>query len=186
MDSGGNDRDGNGGRPGDPAPMTSELTTPSPDDGLDGGSRRGDDHDAVSAAAAAFVTAVAWGEHLLVWDLFSAEARRLVLRVAVTRGMDEQLAARLRDGTASTTERDIFLADLVNGLRADLRGADLECLQFDPPPGYDRSDPNRTRVVLMTPVVNPLLGAPLPVATIELVHERGQWRVEHLLPQAQK
>jgi hypothetical protein len=135
---------------------------------------------------ATFVAAVAWGEHLRVWELLSPEARRVVLRVAVGRGMDEALAARLRDGTAARAERDTFLTDLVNGLRADLRGNDLDALDYqpDPDPGGEIVDPDRTRVMLLAPLVSATLGAPLPVASVELVRDRGQWRVEHLLPRA--
>jgi hypothetical protein len=184
MTSAGNDHNGNGAQPGDAPPLTAAVIP-----GAEASGRRGgnvDDADQPATAAAAFVKAVAWGEHLRVWELFSIEARRLVLRVAVTRGMDEQLSARLRDGVAGSAERDIFLADLVNGLRADLRGADIDSLLFDPDPIPGPPDPNRARITLMAPVVNPILGAPLPVASMELVRERGQWRVEHLLPQAKK
>lgn len=181
----GNDHDGNGGRAGEPTPVT-----PAPSEanvqGEVGGADGGEELDEPRQTAAAFVTAVAWGEHLRVWDLFTAEARSLVLRVAVTRGMDERLAARLRDGTATNAERDTFLGDLVNGLRADLKGTDLDSLQFEPDADTGQPDPNRTRIMLMVPVVNPLLGAPLPVASIELVRDRGQWRVEHLFPRIQR
>jgi hypothetical protein len=138
------------------------------------------------ATAAAFVAAVAWGEHLRVWELLSPEARRVVLRVAVSRGMDEALSARIRDGTAGRAERDTFLTDLVNGLRADLRGNDLDALEYapDPDPYGDVVDPDRTRVLLVAPVVSAALGEPLPVASVELVRHDGQWRIEHLLPRA--
>ena len=152
----------------------------------------GDDQRSLSgspepvAAAAEFVAAVAWGEHLRVWELLSPEARRVVLRVAVGRGMDDALSARLRDGTAGRAERDAFLTDLVNGLRADLRGNDLDALNYqpDPDPYGDVVDPDRTRVLLVAPVVSAALGEPLPVASIELVRHDGQWRIEHLLPRA--
>jgi hypothetical protein len=166
--------------------VTADSTSTEAHAAGDDGGVAGSDLEDPNAAATAFVLAVAWGEHLRVWDLFTDDARNVVLRVAVTRGMDDQLAARLAAGRAATAERDIFLADLINGLRADLRGADLDALQFDPDPDDTPSDPDRTRIVLMAPVVNPLLGAPLPVATIELVRERGQWRVQHLFPQAKK
>jgi hypothetical protein len=134
--------------------------------------------------AAAFVAAIAWGEHLRVWELLSSEARRLVLRVAVTRGMDEFLAARLRDGTAVRSERDTFLTDLINGLRADLRGNDLDTLDFQADPDRERPDPDRAQVMLMAPLISAALGSSLPVASVELVREQGRWRIEHLLPRA--
>lgn len=128
-----------------------------------------------------FVAAVAWGEHLKVWDLLGPEARATVLRVAVNRGMDEALSARLRDGTATTGERDSFLGDLVNGLRTDLAGSDLDSLDYDPDPGPE--EPGQARVLLTAPMPE-ALGLPgLPVGSVELSQEGdGQWLVERLLP----
>ena len=127
----------------------------------------------------AFVGAVVWGEHLRVWELLGQEGRQAVLRVAVNHGMDEALAARLRDGTATAGELEDFLTELVNGLRADLQGNDVEGLEYelDPePPG-----PGRARVVLSTPVPAEL-GPGLPVGSAELSEEDGQWRVDRLVP----
>lgn len=139
----------------------------------------GDTPMAPDETARAFVDAVVWGEHNLVWDLLGTEARTTVLKVAVSRGMDEQLAARLRDGTASGPEREEFLADLVNGLRNDLAGNDLDNLEYE----LDTSpnEPGRARVVVQTPL-NPLLGGHLPAASVELSDEAGHWKIDRLLP----
>ena len=129
--------------------------------------------------ARAFVDAVIWGAHTLGWELLGREARTTVLKVAVNRGMDEALAARLRDGTASGPEREEFLADLVNGLRNDLAGNDLDNLEFelDTAP----NEPGRARVVVQAPL-NPLLGGYLPAASVDLADEAGRWKVDRLLP----
>jgi hypothetical protein len=129
--------------------------------------------------ARAFVDAVVWGEHRRVWDLLGLEGRTTVLKVAANRGMDEVLVARLRDGTAADGEREEFLADLVNGLRADLAGNDLDALEYelDPVAG----EPGRSRVVIQAPL-NPLLGGYLPAASVELSQESGSWKVERLVP----
>jgi hypothetical protein len=129
--------------------------------------------------ARAFVDAVVWGEHRRVWDLLGLEGRTTVLKVAANRGMDEVLVARLRDGTATDGEREEFLADLVNGLRADLAGNDLDALEYelDPVGG----EPGRSRVVIQAPL-NPLLGGYLPAASVELSQESGSWKVERLVP----
>ena len=129
--------------------------------------------------ARAFVDAVIWGEHRRVWDLLGLEGRTTVLRIAGDRGMDEALVARLRDGTAADAERDEFLGDLVNGLRADLAGNDLDTLEYE----LDTSpqEPGRARVVVHSPL--PVtLGGTLPAASVELSSEGGEWRVERLLP----
>jgi len=129
--------------------------------------------------ARAFVDAVVWGEHNRVWDLLGLEGRTTVLKVAASRGMDEVLVARLRDGTASGPEREEFLTDLVNGLRADLAGNDLDALEYelDTAP----AEPGRSRVVIQAPL-NPILGGFLPAASVELSNDAGQWKVERLVP----
>lgn len=126
-----------------------------------------------------FVDAVAWGEHRKVWDLLAAEGRDVVLNVARKRGMDEGLVARLRDGTASDGEREEFLSDLVNGLRADLAGNDLDSLEFERDAA--EGEPGQARVIVNVPL-DPTLGGVLPVATMDLSAEGGDWKVQRLIP----
>jgi hypothetical protein len=135
-----------------------------------------------------FVDAVVWGEHLRVWELLGLEARTTVLKVASNRGMDEALMARLRDGTASVAERDEFLTDLVNGLRADLSGNDLDALEYEE--DAEPPEPGRARVVISVPVAVGF-GGNLPVGSVELATEpstNGEtaWRIERLVPQVSK
>lgn len=130
--------------------------------------------------AKAFVDAVAWGEHLKVWELLSEEGRQTVLRVGAARGMDDGLAARLRDGTAATAEQGEFLADLVSGLRADLAGNDLDALQAELDP--ESSEPGRARVLLVAPLPEALNLPGLPVASVDMAEEDGGWRVDRLIP----
>ena len=129
--------------------------------------------------AKAFLDAVAWGEHLKVWELLSEEGRSTVLRVGAARGMDEGLAARLRDGTAATAEQDEFLADLVNGLRADLAGNDLDALEAEL--DAEVPEPDRARVILVAPLPEVLNLPGLPVATVDMTEEDGGWRVDRLI-----
>lgn len=127
-----------------------------------------------------FLDAVAWGEHHTIWELLGREGRTAVLRVATTRGMDEALAARLRDGVASPGDQDVFLTDLVNGLRADLAGTDLDALEIESEPGPQ--EPGRARVVLVAPVAASLGVPGLPVGSVELADEGGTWLVQRLVP----
>lgn len=140
------------------------------------------DSDPVEVARE-FIEAVTWGDHRKVWESFGLEARTAVLKVASKRGMDEGLSARLRDGTASDAERDEFLADLVNGLRSDLAGNDLDSLTFelDPSP----QEPGRARVVANVPIPPPM-GGYLPAASVELADEAGEWKVVRMVPQTSK
>ena len=133
--------------------------------------------------ARTFIEAVVWGEHSRVWELFAIEARTTVLQVASKRGMDDALAARLREGTASASEREDFLADLINGLRADLAGTNFDVLEYELDPVAP--GPAQARVVVNVPVA-PLLGAPLPVASVELSLEDGEWKVARLVPQVSR
>jgi hypothetical protein len=138
--------------------------------------------DAVDAART-FVEAVVWGDHLKVWESLGLEARTIVLKVASDRGMDEALMARLRDGTATDGERDEFLGDLVNGLRADLSGNDLDAFGYEADELFD--EPGRARVVVTVPAP-PMMGRDLPVASVELDSESGDWRVVRMVPQSTK
>ncbi|MGI8937569.1 MAG: hypothetical protein ACR2JF_05010 [Iamia sp.] len=142
--------------------------------------------------ARSFVEAVAWGEHRRVWALLSAEGRRLVLDVAGRRGMDAALVGQLRAGTADEPAWASFLVDLVNGLRMDLRGTDLDHVAYEAaaaPPG-GRTAPDGVHAHTWVTIVEPpgaslaaLGGIALPVATVELSDEEGTWRVTRLVPQ---
>jgi hypothetical protein len=144
--------------------------------------------DSALDTAREFVDAVVWGEHRKMWDLLGFEARTTVLKVASDRGMDEALAARLRDGTASDGERDEFLADLINGLRSDLAGNDLDALEYEE--DTTPQEPGRARVVVTVPVAIGF-GGNLPVASVELATEsstsgEAEWRIQRLVPQVSK
>lgn len=143
----------------------------------------GTDGGGAVEVAREFVTGIVWGEHRTVWNLLAAEGRAKVLSVAANRGMDEGLSARLREGTASESETNDFLTDLVNGLRADLAGNDLDNLLYEPAPG--QVEAGRAKVVMLVPL-HPPLGGTLPVGTVELINENGTWRVERLVPLVSK
>ncbi|HSH23564.1 MAG TPA: hypothetical protein VK975_05830, partial [Acidimicrobiales bacterium] len=108
-----------------------------------------------------------------------------VLRVGAARGMDEGLVARLRNGTSTTGEREEFLSDLVKGLRADLTGNDLDAVEaeLDTPPDAASGTARVTLVAPLPPVLN-LPG--LPVATVDMNEEAGEWRVERIIPRTSK
>ncbi|MDQ4098131.1 MAG: hypothetical protein M3144_09720 [Actinomycetota bacterium] len=139
--------------------------------------------DAAVSTAQTFIDAVVWGDHEQVWKLLGAEGRTEVLEVATKRGMDEGLAARLGSDTASPSEKSEFLADLVNGLRSELAGNDLDRLTYELNAGESQAD--RASVVMHVPL-HPLLGGTLPVGTLYLAVESGQWRVERLIPLTSK
>ena len=142
--------------------------------------------DAPDEVARTFVHAIAWGEHHTVWNMLTAEAQRVVMGIATSRGMPEPLAARLRDGTASAAELDQFRGDLINGFRADLLGNDVDSFEYE----VDDigMEPGAVRVVLMVPVPDPRLGSGLPAASLDLRQEGedNAWHVERLVPRLAK
>jgi len=125
--------------------------------------------------ARAFLDAVSWAEHTTLWELLSPGARVAVLDLATRRGMDPLLAARLREGTAADDERDDFLADLLNGLRAELVGVDLDGLRCVL--GGSGTTVSRSVIVHLVVDVPSELGDAVPIGRIELVASRGSWAV---------
>ncbi len=143
--------------------------------------------DGAVDASRSFVHAVAWGEHRTVWELLAPEGRKAVLRVALGRGMDDVLASRLREDRAEAQELDAFLTDLVNGLRADLAGADLDTLGFELVEAC--AEDGAVSVVLTTPTPPGIARhgiENLPIATMELVEHGSEWRVAGLAPRLAK
>ncbi|MGH9223555.1 MAG: hypothetical protein ACRD2W_07155 [Acidimicrobiales bacterium] len=130
-----------------------------------------------------FIEAVVWGEHNKVWDLIGTTGRSEVLEVATKRGMDEGLAARLAVDNGSPSETREFLADLVNGLRSELAGNDLDSITYEV--DEDRSEAGRAAVKMFVPL-HKLLGGTLPIGTLYLVPENDTWRVERLIPLTSK
>jgi len=139
--------------------------------------------DGAVKTATEFVDAIVWGDHNVVWRLIGSEGRAEVLEVATKRGMDEGLAARLRADTASPAEMIEFLADLVNGLRSELSGNDLDNVTFEP--NEEETTADKAEVRLHVPL-HPLLGGTLPIGTLFLVNEGGEWRVARLIPLTSK
>lgn len=136
-----------------------------------------------TTTASAFIEAVVWGEHNKVWELLASSGRTEVLEVATKRGMDEALAERLGSGTGSPAETNEFLTDLLNGLRSELAGNDLDHLSFEL--DATRSGGGRAKVVMHVPL-HPGLGGTLPIGTIDLATEGSAWRVERLVPLTSK
>lgn len=132
-----------------------------------------------TATATDFIDAIVWGDHNKVWRLLGAEGRTEVLEVATKRGMDEGLAARLAADAGSPAETNEFLVDLVNGLRAELAGNDLDHLTYE----VNEAETTAERAAIVMHVqLHPLLGGTLPVGTLYLGTEGGEWRVERLIP----
>ena len=133
-----------------------------------------DSSGGAAEVAATFLHAVAWAEHTRVWEMLSARSRSAVLEVAGRRGMDPLLGARLRESTAGREERDSFLADLLHGIRADLRNVDFDTVRCVCNGDLDAA----TITIDLVQDVPAELGAALPVGCVELQAEPGgRWSV---------
>ena len=142
-----------------------------------GGQPSGDADGAIKTAAA-FIDAVVWGEHHKVWGLLADQGKDEVLEVATKRGMDEALAGRLRTGTGTPSETNEFLADLVNGLRTELAGNDLDNVSFEL--DLSSSGGEQAKVIMHVPL-HPNLGGTLPIGTLELANTGTGWRVQRMI-----
>ncbi|MEW6153039.1 MAG: hypothetical protein AB1673_03480 [Actinomycetota bacterium] len=141
------------------------------------------DFEGALAAAEDFIEAVVWGEHHKVWELIGTDGRTEVLDVATKRGMDEGLAARLAADDASPAETSEFLTDLVNGLRSELAGNDLDSVTYEV--DETAAEAPRAAVRMLVPL-HKLLGGTLPIGTLYLVPDAGTWKVERLIPLTSK
>lgn len=141
------------------------------------------DQEKAVSTTADFVDAIVWGDHGKVWELIGSDGRTEVLDVATKRGMDEGLATRLHADSGSAAETNEFLVDLVNGLRSELAGNDLDHVTFE----LDGEESTESRVaVKMFVPLHPLLGGTLPIGTVFLVPEAGNWKVVRLIPLTSK
>ncbi len=104
-------------------------------------------------AAERFFQALAGDDARGLWDCFGEQARSYVLNVGLERGMDFDLNSRLRQGTATDQEFEEFMGDLLQGVRRDLRGVDIQRLAFE-----SQVEPETTLRVRVTYLVT--LGEP--------------------------
>ncbi len=133
----------------------------------------------VQEVADAFVHAIVWGEHTVIWDLLSPIGRETALGVAGANGLDRVVAGRIAAGLADPSEFDDFLAQLLGGLRRDLRSVDIDQVSVA---AIDQA-PAGTAVATLT-VPSALPGSPgWAAGELELsATEDGEWMVDRLRP----
>lgn len=136
----------------------------------------------VLAAAERFFEALANGDGRALWAVMSDDARAYVLNIAVERSMEFDLYSRLRDGTASEEEVDSYLADLLEGIRADLQGVKLDRLAFES--AAEPESPMRMRVTYLMRMDATIGGVEtaIPAGSLIMVHEDGEWKMDRLVP----
>ena len=138
--------------------------------------------EGVLAAAEAFFAALAARQGRAVWASFSDRAREYIINMGHERGMDFELAARLRAGSASEEEMEAFLEDLLAGLERDLRGVDFARLAFEAK--AEPEAPMQVRVnylVTIGPQIEGIQTA-IPAGSLVLALEEDGWKVERLEP----
>ncbi len=113
--------------------------------------------------------------------MFSGSAQAYIINLGIQRGMDFDLASRLRSGVATTEETDDFLGDLLAGLQRDLVGIDLTRVAFESKASPEA--PMQVRVNLLVQLGPELdaLQTAIPAGSIVLSLEDEVWRVERLL-----
>lgn len=133
-----------------------------------------------AAIAGAFIDAIAWGEHTTVWELLSGTGRSVALAVAQANGLDRVVAGRIRDRLANPVELEDFLAQLLGGLRHDLRSVDVGEIRI----GTCATAPDGATATVELAVPSLLPGTDSwPAGSIVLSDDgSGTWRVDRLEP----
>lgn len=129
-----------------------------------------------------FLLTVAAGDARKMWDLFSETAQAYIIGLGHERGMEFDLASRLRAGTASEEEWNTFLGDLIYGIQHDLSGLDLSRLVFESK--AEPEAPMQVRVnylVRLGPEMEGMQTA-IPAGSLLLSFQYDQWKVERLIP----
>ena len=130
--------------------------------------------------------ALSAGEGRALWDLFSDTAQAFIINLGHERGMDFDLASRLRSGVATTDEFDVFLGDLLSGIRRDMAGVDFSRLALESK--AEPEAPMQVRVhylVQLGPQTQDLLTA-IPAGSIILSLQRDRWKIERLVPRPER
>lgn len=141
-----------------------------------------DDIVELKALGRRFFDAVRDGDHRGLWALFSETAQAYVLNLAVERGMDFDLGSAIRQGTAADEDLDNYLEELLEGIRRDVRGVELDRLAFDVKPIPE--SPGEVRVVYLAQVDVPGREQPttIPAGSLVTAKEPDGWRVLRLIP----
>ena len=134
----------------------------------------------VVGAAERFLLAVLYGDRRAMWGMFSRAARQYIVDRGVKQGLDPALGQELLAGTASEHEQELFLTDVLYGLRKDLEHVDLSALALDAV--AELHGPLQMRVTFLQALGSDL-GPPLPAfpaGTLLMSFEEEQWKVERL------
>lgn len=126
----------------------------------------------------AFLDALRLGDEEQLWQLFSEDARLQILALGDRIGVPADVVARMRLGTALPDERTAFLADVLEGIRADFSTTDVSMLV---PEDAIRGD-GKIRVALVQPIASApgFRLPPIPAGWLRLVEVDQTLRIEHV------
>lgn len=133
--------------------------------------------DTPEYAARRFVEALAWGEHRVVWKMFSSEGRRRIVEIGTAAGLDRVMAERIASDIADETEMDEFLSSLMHGLRADFENLSSDRLIVEP---TDLKTETSALVDVSTPGFTP--AHRWPIGQFQMVRHQTDWFVESFKP----
>lgn len=131
--------------------------------------------------ASGFLAAIERGDPVTVWDAFSIGAQRFVVDRGIRRGLSPAAGMSILDGSADPHFHRQFLDDVLAGLRRDLEGVRLRLVVIGDTKTLDAPRVKVTYLERFDVPVGPPL-EPLPVGSVELVHEQGVWKVDKLIP----
>ena len=131
-----------------------------------------------AAVADRFIQAIAWGEHVVVWDMLSEAGREHVLEAGARRGLDPLQAQRIRQGTSPQEELDAFLTGLVHGLRVDFAAVPLGDVRAEEP--TTPADAETVEVALECPAS--FGEGSWAAGSIELSRFEDTWLVDRVRP----
>jgi hypothetical protein len=129
-----------------------------------------------------FLLTVAAGDARKMWDLFSETAQAYIIGLGHERGMEFDLASRLRTGSASEEEWNTFLTTLFRSIQHDLSGLDFSRLIFESK--AEPEAPMQVRVnylVRLGPEMEGMQTA-IPAGSLLLSFQYDQWKVERVIP----
>jgi hypothetical protein len=133
--------------------------------------------DSPEYAAQRFIESLAWGEHRVVWEMFSSEGRRHIVEIGIAAGLDRVMAERITSDIAEETEMDEFLSSLMHGLRADFENLSSDKLNVEP---TDLKTETSALVDVSTPGFTP--AHRWPIGQFQMVRRQTLWYVESFKP----
>jgi hypothetical protein len=135
---------------------------------------------AALAVAERFFTAVLYGDRRGLWSLFTPSARRFILRRGREKGLPAEVAEMILAGDLHGSEAEVFLADLMAGIRRDLEAVDLGAVALSSV--AEPHAPLQVKVTFLQTLgegPGPTVAA-FPAGSLLLALDGDEWKVDRL------